>query len=63
MKQRKPWESCLTCAAHWVSTPHLTGACASVGIEHGKSTMEMLDGYFAAFHQRVCIWGDESRGQ
>ena len=44
--------NCGDCMAHWDANPHLTAACASVGIEHGKSTAQMLREYFAGFHQR-----------
>lgn len=41
---------CPKCIEHYFDQPHLVGACASVGIEHGKSTAMMLGEYFAAFH-------------
>lgn len=43
---------CPDCWAHAASHPHLIGACASVGIEHGKSTAEMVRDYLAAYHER-----------
>lgn len=43
---------CGDCAAHWDANPYLAAACASVGIEYGKSTAQMLTEYFAGFHQR-----------
>lgn len=32
--------------------PMLTGACASIGIEHGISTAQALTEYLAAYHDR-----------
>lgn len=43
---------CDDCAEYWQTHPYLTAACASVGIEHGKDTTQMLREYFAGFHQR-----------
>lgn len=43
---------CPDCLEHYVDRPHLVEACASVGIEHGKSTAEMLAGYFRDYHER-----------
>jgi hypothetical protein len=41
---------CNDCLAYW--TPELTNACASAGIEHGKSTYQMIREYLAAHHER-----------
>lgn len=43
---------CRECFEHYMQTPHLVGACASVGIEHGKSTSQMLTEYFERYHAR-----------
>lgn len=43
---------CPACRAFLFETPGLTEACASVGIEHGKSTQRMLLEYLAAYHRR-----------
>lgn len=43
---------CPDCLQHYYATPLLAEACASVGIEHGKSSAEMLSQYLAAFHER-----------
>lgn len=43
---------CEHCAEHVASQPHLTLACASVGIEHGKDTVTMLREYIAEYHRR-----------
>lgn len=43
---------CPGCMQHYLDQPMLFGAAASVGIEHGKSTGQMLREYFAAFHAR-----------
>ena len=43
---------CPECVAWGASQPHLIGACASVGIEHGKSTQRMLFEITAAYHFR-----------
>ncbi len=45
-------EDCAKCRRHWYSDgPSLLHAFASVGIEHGKSTAEMADSYFARYHK------------
>lgn len=44
--------ACPECATYLDAHPHLVGACASVGIEHGKSTRQMLREYLATFHDR-----------
>lgn len=41
---------CEKCAAHMADMPHLVEACASVGIEHGKSTGEMFKQYIGGYH-------------
>lgn len=41
---------CADCLAHW--DVNLTAACASVGIEHGKSTYQMIREYLAGYHER-----------
>ena len=43
---------CDDCQEHAFSQPMLSEACASVGIEHGKSTYEMFKTYIAAYHFR-----------
>lgn len=42
---------CGGCLMHRFATPGLTEACASVGIEHGKSAGQMLRDYLTAFHE------------
>jgi hypothetical protein len=37
---------------HVFRTPGLTEACASVGIEYGKSTGQMMHDYLAGYHDR-----------
>lgn len=51
---RRQIMDCAPCMAHYYDpvNVHLAGACASVGIEHGKSTQQMLFEYLAAFHVR-----------
>jgi hypothetical protein len=44
--------NCDTCMRYWASQPYLGAACASVGIEHGKSTFQMVREYLAAYHER-----------
>jgi hypothetical protein len=46
-----PWESCPKCIDHYYGNPSLVHAFASVGIEHGKSTFEMAESYFARYHR------------
>jgi hypothetical protein len=43
---------CPDCLAYWNRQPSLTAACASVGIEHGKSTPQMIREYLGSYHQR-----------
>ena len=43
---------CGGCVKYLNSQPHLAGACASVGIERGRSTGQMLREYLEAFHGR-----------
>lgn len=43
---------CGECAALVNAQPMLIGACASVGIEHGKSTRQMLREYLQGYHDR-----------
>lgn len=43
---------CGDCVAYWDANPYLTAACASVGIEHGKSTYQMIREYLAGYHER-----------
>jgi len=43
---------CGGCMEYLRSQPHLAGACASVGIEHGRSTGQMLRDYLTGFHER-----------
>lgn len=46
-----PWE-CGDCMMHVFATRGLTEACASVGIEYGKSAGQMLYDYLAGYHDR-----------
>jgi hypothetical protein len=43
---------CGECEEHALASPHLVGACSSVGIEHGKSTGQMMAEYLRSFHGR-----------
>lgn len=43
---------CADCEQHALAEPMLAGACASVGIEHGKSTAQMVRLYLAGYHER-----------
>ena len=43
---------CPRCANHWFAAPFLAEAFASVGIEHGKSSFEMAESYFADYHRK-----------
>ena len=43
---------CMDCEQHAIREPHIVGACASVGIEHGKSTAEMMKIYLDGYHKR-----------
>ena len=62
MTERKPlewhsedgelgWPLCGECMAEMLK-PGLVEACASVGIEHAKSTAEMMKLYLDGFHAR-----------
>ena len=42
---------CPRCLEHYFAEPHLAGACASVGIERGLSSGEMLRRYLADYHR------------
>ena len=46
---RLGWPMCVECSEKMM-TPGLLEACASVGIEHGKSTGLMMRDYIDAFH-------------
>lgn len=43
---------CPDCMTYLGQHPMLIEACASVGIEHGRSTQAMLRSYMLAFHRR-----------
>jgi hypothetical protein len=43
---------CPECVGHRFGTPGLGEACASVGIENGRSASVMLREYLTAFHER-----------
>ncbi len=43
---------CPDCMEYFRDQPHLAGACASVGIEHGMSTEETLRAVLASYHRR-----------
>lgn len=43
------WPACVECFRK-MATPGLAEACASVGIEHGKSTGLMMRDYINTFH-------------
>ena len=45
-------QSCDKCREHYFSNPSLLLAFSSVGIEHGKSSWEMAESYFAEYHKR-----------
>ena len=47
-----PWPDCSECRAFLDSNPHLIGAAASVGIEHGKSTSQVIMEYLQVYHMR-----------
>jgi hypothetical protein len=47
-----PPSTCARCLDHYFDTPFLAEACASVGIEHGRTTGDMLTRYLAQYHQR-----------
>ena len=50
----KDWSpmDCPKCMEYWDRQPCLAAACASVGIEHGKSMEQMLFEFFESFHER-----------
>ena len=54
---------CRECDLHAAVSPHLVGACASVGIERGLSTGEMLRRYLAGFHTGGHRIGDGGGGR
>lgn len=41
---------CPECIDYLADQPNLIGACASVGIEHGLTTVEALGQYLATYH-------------
>ncbi|HEX9991372.1 MAG TPA: hypothetical protein VGB14_00450 [Acidimicrobiales bacterium] len=45
------WPDCDACLAR-LREPGLRASCASVGIEHGKSTVDVLADYLDLFHRR-----------
>lgn len=45
-------DECGDCFEHRLTTPGLAEACASVGIEHGKSAGAMLRDYLVQYHER-----------
>lgn len=45
-------EDCPRCMEHYRNSPHATGAAASVGIERGLSTAEVVTAWLASYHQR-----------
>jgi hypothetical protein len=47
-----PSTVCPECMDYYFSSPGLIHACASVGIERGLSTGEMLGRYLDAYHRR-----------
>jgi hypothetical protein len=53
-KPPKPFDpnECGDCMEHRFATPGLAEACASVGIEHGKTTDQMLYEYLSGYHHR-----------
>jgi hypothetical protein len=45
------WEHCTTCRAQWAKHhAHITGACASIGIEHDMDTEQVIHRYMTGFH-------------
>jgi hypothetical protein len=44
-------QECGDCQMYRFSQPGLVEACASVGIEHGKSAGQMLRDYLTAYHE------------
>jgi hypothetical protein len=53
-KPPRPFDpnECPECLMHIGRQPFLAEACASVGIERGKSTEAMLRDYLVQFHER-----------
>jgi hypothetical protein len=49
---RQQLADCPDCLDWLGRNPHIVGACASVGIEHGKSTSRVVFEYTAAYHFR-----------
>jgi hypothetical protein len=45
-------QDCQPCLDYYRDRPHLTGACASVGIEHGLSTEQVVASVLRDFHRR-----------
>ena len=45
------WPECQKCLDR-MTDPLTISACASVGIEHGRSTHEMMRGHLDHYHQR-----------
>lgn len=41
---------CSRCLSHFLSTPMIVEAFASVGIEHGKSSGQMAQEFYAQYH-------------
>lgn len=54
-----PW-ACDRCMDYLGSTPNLIPACATVGIEHGRSTDFMLRQHLVIFHRAHGTAEDES---
>ena len=48
---RTGWPACGVCFDKFMD-PGVTAACASVGIEHGRSTAAMLREYIDRYHER-----------
>lgn len=42
---------CQKCLAHFAANPFIVEAFASVGIEHGKSSGQMAQEFYATFHK------------
>lgn len=42
---------CGKCLQHFDQNPYIVAAFASVGIEHGKSTHQMMQEFYATFHE------------
>lgn len=43
---------CDKCLAHFFESPGMVEACASVGIEHGKSSGQMLQEFYEVHHKK-----------